>query len=236
MFHTLALNKPRSVLTVFLFVSLAAHAESPSKAGDQAARPMMLMPEGKFLPGGPLAGYDLPVSPQNTGDGPEVQLFPGSVEHWRGYMMKYVPMRSFFDVQSLLKRWVLADLPDAPKDRISDYASPIYKVPKNSMATPTGEMLPPVKVLNMGPKDAPLKLDLGELPVGLYALRMIGAVPTDKLRPFRLPLVLCLTINDGPDGEVSTYRIRAGYVDEFYNPKSRSWEFKARVKPANFPG
>ena len=169
------------------------------------------------LAGGPLAGIPLPVSPQNTGDGPEVELFPGSVEHWRGYMMKYVPMRSFFDAQSLLKRWVAADLPGIPQDRISEYASPVYNQPKNGEAVNTGKSRSAVKVVSLALKDPAMKLDLGELDPGLYALRLIGAVPTDKLRPFRSPLILRLKINDRLDGSVSDYRVVAGYVDEFYN-------------------
>ncbi|MEI6494221.1 MAG: hypothetical protein WCO94_16875, partial [Verrucomicrobiota bacterium] len=203
--------------TALLIFATAVSAQESSSQRDESAKPLIPMPNGKFLPGGPLAGYELPVSPQNTGEGPEVELFPGSIEHWRGYMMKYMPLRSFFDVQSLLKRWVLADLPGIAKDRIISYASPVYQTPKNNLATPTGKTLDPVKVVRLGPGDPKIKLDLGELPVGLYALRVIGAVPTEKLRPFRLPLVLRLTINDGPNGEASTYRIRAGYVDEFYN-------------------
>ena len=98
MLRSLAGNIFRSVFPVILFALLAAYAECPAKAGDQAAKRLIPMTEGNLLPGGPLAGYDLPVSAQNTGNGPEVQMFPGSVEHWYGYMMKYVPMRSFFDV------------------------------------------------------------------------------------------------------------------------------------------
>ena len=203
--------------TALLIFATGASAQESSSQRDESAKPLIPMPNGKFLPGGPLAGYELPVSPQNTGEGPEVELFPGSIEHWRSYMMKYMPVRSFFDVQSLLKRWVLADLPGIPKDRITPYASPVYQTPKNNLATPTGKFLDPVKVVRLSPGEPTIKLDLGQLPVGLYALRVIGAVPTEKLRPFRLPLVLRMTINDGPNGEISTYRIRAGYVDEFYN-------------------
>jgi len=39
----------------------------------------------KYEVGGPAAGLGLPVSPQNTGSGPEVELFPGSVEHWQSH-------------------------------------------------------------------------------------------------------------------------------------------------------
>ncbi|MEI8312027.1 MAG: hypothetical protein WCH98_14855, partial [Verrucomicrobiota bacterium] len=171
----------------------------------------------KYEVGGPAAGLVLPVSPQNTGPGPEVELSPGSVEHWRGYMMKYVPMRSFFDQQSLLKHWIAADLPGIPKARIIEYASPVYAQPKNGEATDTGKKLPPVKVVRSTADGPVFSLDLGELGEGLYAVRVIGAVEKEKLRRFREPLFLRLTINDGLHGEKNTYRIRCGYVDEFYN-------------------
>jgi len=34
------------------------------------------------------------------GQAPERELYPGSVEHYRAYMFKYMPIRSFFDRQS----------------------------------------------------------------------------------------------------------------------------------------
>ncbi|MFW6164444.1 MAG: hypothetical protein ACODAJ_16865, partial [Planctomycetota bacterium] len=60
-------------------------------------------------------------------------------------------------------------------------------------------------------------LDLGELPVGLYCLRVVGAVQTVKLRPFRQPLFMRMTVNDGLQGEASAYRLRLGYCDQFYS-------------------
>lgn len=34
------------------------------------------------------------------GQAPEVELYPDAVEHYRAYMFKYMPIRSFFDKQS----------------------------------------------------------------------------------------------------------------------------------------
>jgi len=203
-----------SLALAALFCLTLIHASEPL---DAVPKPLIPMPEGRFLPGGPLAGYALAKSPQNTGDGPEVELFPGSVEHWRGYMMKYVPMRSFFDVQSLLKRWIAAEQPGVPKSLIEQYASPVYDQPENGQATDTGKTLPAVPVVRCEPGKPIFSLDLGELDPGLYAVRVIGAVPKDKLRRFRSPIFLRMKINDGPDGTESNYRISTGYVDEFYN-------------------
>jgi hypothetical protein len=168
----------------------------------------------EYLTGGPLAGLKLPVSPQNTGPGPEVELYPGAAEHWRGYMMKYLPMRSFFDQQSQLKFWKAADL---AAGKTENYVSPVYSQPDNGNATDTGKRLPPVPVVRCRAGDAPFKLDLGELDVGLYAVRVIGTAETAKLRRFREPLYLRMSVNDGPNGEATASRIRTSYVDEFYS-------------------
>ena len=78
--------------------------------------------------GGPLAGLKLPLfaTQHNERPGypgnlpgkydddflaPELELYPGSVEHYRAYMFKYMPIRSFFDQQSLLKNWIAPDIP-----------------------------------------------------------------------------------------------------------------------------
>jgi len=42
------------------------------------------------------------------GQAPQWQIYDGSVEHWRAYMFKYLPVRSFFDRQSQLKNWAAA--------------------------------------------------------------------------------------------------------------------------------
>ena len=182
------------VLALSALVSSAAHAAD-------------------YLPGGPLAGRVLPKSP--TGPAPEVELFPGSVEHWRAYWMKYTPSRSFFDVQSQLKIWKAPDIPGAKSSE--EYASPVYAQPENGAAVNTGKTLPPVPVIRCKAGDPVFKLDLGELDVGMYALRVVGAVETARLRRFRDPLFLRLTINDGLKNETTTYRIRTGYVDEIYS-------------------
>jgi hypothetical protein len=172
------------------------------------------LPAEPYETGGPLAGLILPVSKQNTGPGPEVELYPGAAEHWRGYYMKYLPMRSFFDRQSQLKFW---KAPDLAAGKTENYRSPIYSQPDNGNATDTGKRLAPVPVVRCRAGDAPFQLDLGELDVGLYAVRVIGAVETAKLRRFREPLYLRMTVNDGPNGETSASRIRTSYVDEFYS-------------------
>jgi hypothetical protein len=186
-----------------LVLALAARGASPAP--------------GDFEVGGPLAGLKLPASTQNTGPGPEVELYPGSVEHFRAYFMKYLPVRSFFDRQSQLKNWVAPAIPGGDASKAESYASPIYAVGKQNFGADTGKKLPPVPVIRCAAGGPVFKLDLGTLEPGLYAVRVIGAVETAKLRPFRAPLFLAMRVNDGLKGETSTYRIRCAYVDEFYS-------------------
>jgi hypothetical protein len=189
----------------------------------------------EYLSGGPLAGLALPPfptqhgekpgypgavapnSPDAEGTAPQVQLYPDSVENYRAYWFKYLPVRSFFDVQSQLKNWVAPNIPGAPSSQVESYAAPLYYVPRYDAPKPTGQRDAPAPVVRAGVKAPVFQLDCGTLEQGLYVVRVIGAVETDKLREFRLPLFWKLRVNDGPNGELSEYRIRSGYVDEFYS-------------------
>jgi hypothetical protein len=167
----------------------------------------------------------------------ERELYPGSVEHYRSYWSKYVPVRSFFDRQSQLQNWVSPDIPGAGAAACEEYAAPVYWVPRGGLPLDTGRKLTPVSVVRCTATGPALRLDLGELHEGLYAVRVIGAVETAKLRPFRLPLYVALTVNDGVQGQRNTYRIRCGYVDEFYSvaeiyfqaPEKRSYAAELAV-------
>ncbi len=197
-----------------------------------------------YLPGGPLAGLKLPLFPGQHGEAPgypgcipelmgteekttarafapqdqspQVELYPGSQEHWRSYWFKYVPARSFFDRQSQVRNFVAPGLPGAKPAQIESYAAPVYWVPRQSEIRDSGKKRAPVSVVRMAVGDPVLTLDLGPLDVGLYALRVIAAVPTTELRPFRKPVYMRCAINDGPSGAVTEYKLRLGYCDEFY--------------------
>ena len=148
---------------------------------------------------------------------PERHLYDESVEHWRAYMFKYMPVRSFFDRQSQRKNFTAPELPGVDRPCIEEYAEPVYWVPRHARPQPTGRSHKPVPVVRMKVGSPVLRLDLGELEQGLYVVRVIGAVETSALRPFREPLLMRMTVNDGPGGQPSQYRLRAGYCDEFYS-------------------
>lgn len=148
---------------------------------------------------------------------PQVELYPGSIENWRSYWFKYCPARSLYDRQSLVKNWVAPAIPGAEAAQAESYAAPIFWVPRHDPPVNTGYKNPPVPVYRCKPGAPVFKLDTGRLARGLYVLRVIGAVPTEQLRSFRKPLYLEARINDGRGGEVNAYRIRLGYVDEFYS-------------------
>jgi len=198
---------------------------------------------GEYEIGGPLAGLKLPLwrtqhgepagypgclperaAAQVDGEGnrpftpqgmaPELELYPGSVEHWRTYWFKYCPVRGFFDAQSQVKNFLAKDLPGVQVER---YASPVYWVPRHDEIVNTGKLLEPVPVVRCKVGSPVLKLDLGTLAEGLYAVRVVGAVPTKHLHAFLLPAFVGMRVNDGLKGEVSRHRIRIGYVDEFYS-------------------
>ena len=210
--------------------SAPAMAQTKAKAADD-----------QYEVGGPLQGVRLPLYPVQHGEKPghpgcisalqkpegppekqvipftteglppERQLFDGSVEHFRAYWFKYLPVKSFFDRQTLLRNFLARDL--APAE---DYAEPVYWVPRHRDIRPTGQFNAPVKVVRCKIGAPGFNLDFGNLPESMYVVRVVGAVETKNLIRHRKPLILKLTVNDGPAAEISTYRFRCKYVDEFY--------------------
>ncbi|MGD8238113.1 MAG: hypothetical protein PVH68_06140 [Armatimonadota bacterium] len=148
---------------------------------------------------------------------PERELYPGSVEHWRAYMFKYMPIRSFFDRQSQIRNWATPDIPGSSRGDIEQYAEPVYWVPRHAPVRDTGLRNRPVSVVRWKVGRPVFALDLGELPVSMYAVRVIAAVETAALRTFRRPVFLRCRVNDGLGGEASEYKLRIGYCDEFYS-------------------
>jgi hypothetical protein len=189
--------------------------------------------EESYEVGGPLAGVPLPLRSCRFGEppgypgclpgkyekdglAPEWQLYDGAVEHWHTYMSKYLPVRSNFDRQSQRANWTAPTIPGST-GKVEPYAEPVYAVTRQSTGKFTGQFNPSLEVVRCGLGTTIFAGDLGPLDRGVYALRVIAAVEKSKLRGFRVPLFLKMTIDDGPGGALSTYRLRIGYCDEFYS-------------------
>jgi hypothetical protein len=142
--------------------------------------------EPSYAVGGPLAGIR---------GGSRVE---GSREKWQAY---FGHARTFFDGQSLVRKWTAPGIPGCADADVAQYAA----------------VKPPVPVIRCSPGRPVLKLDLGELGPGLYVLRVIGAVDKKDIRPWHRPIFVALRVNDGLTGETSTHRVRASYNDEFYS-------------------
>jgi len=75
----------------------------------------------------------------------------------------------------------------------------------------------------------------------MYMLSIVGAVETPELIRNRKPLVLTLAVNDAAGGATNVYRLRCGYVDEFYSvaefyfhaPERRPYRFALGSGPAS---
>lgn len=188
------------------------------------------------LVGGPLAGLNLPPLPTQHGEpagfpgclpdpkdpakllnpteglSAQVELYPGSVENWRANDFKYLPTRSLYDAQTLVKNWKAAQF-GAPTET---YSEPLYWNRRHSLPKLLDVRNAAVPVARLRVKSPVVALDCGELPQSLYVIRVIGAVDTPDLIRHRKPLYLRMAVNDGLKGEESVYRFRAGYCDQFY--------------------
>jgi len=136
---------------------------------------------------------------------PELENYPGSVEHYRHRMQKYEPAMNPFNAKTLVRNFVVG------KDE--EYSEPIYYVPMYDNPVFTGKRQAPVKVLRLK-KDGSnsIKLNLGKLPRGMYAVRLIGALPCEPndWNGTPTPMVLTCSLND------KTWTRRVRPIDEFY--------------------
>lgn len=152
------------------------------------------------------------------GQAPMVELSPGSDELWRAYMFKYLPIRSFFDAQSQIKSWTAPAIPAEGKLTTEEYEAPLYWVARHgSEGTETGLTWKPRTVVRAKAGHPAFKLPLGKLPIGLYCVRIVGAVEKENIRSFREPVYVVLEVNDQRDGSTSRYRVRITYTADFYS-------------------
>jgi len=156
---------------------------------------------------------------------PELQNYPGSVEHYRTMSQKYLPAFNPFDAASLVKNWRAVALPGVDAARLEEYAEPIYYVPMYGTARFTGRYNAPVKVLRLKPGAEPIRVPIGRLKRGMYVLRVVAAIETKHCAPDPKPLVIRCTINSGRGGAEQTWVRRHRAVDEFY--QVGEWYFHA---------
>jgi hypothetical protein len=217
-------------------------------------------PEDRCEIGGPLAGLKLPPFPTQFGEpagypgclpdptspgkllhdkeglSPELHLHAESVEHWRANDFKYVPARSLYDRQTLLRNWKAPELAGG-EGRTEPYAEPLYWVRRHEDPKRLDKSARPVAVVRCKPRAPVMSLDCEELGEGMYVLSVVGAVEAKDLASHRKALYVKLAVNDGPAGEQSTYRMRLGYCDQFYSvaeiyfhaPQKRRYEAKLWV-------
>jgi len=148
---------------------------------------------------------------------PEFVSYPGSVEHVRRELQRYVPPYPVYNANTLRKNFVLHQVPPYAA-RCVEWAEPVYYNPMYAPRVPTKQTRPPVKALPWKPGGEPIRLDLGRLEPSLYALRIIAAAPSQKaVRPKRYAF-LQLRINDLPTdaAEMNAYVLRAQALDNFY--------------------
>lgn len=206
----------------------------------------------EYLTGGPLAGIKLPPYPTYHGEPAgrpgnhyrmQYQLYPGSVENYNTYMGKYMPIRSFFDQQSLVQRWIAPSIPGASSQAArGQYAQPIWTITRGSI-TRTDKVEPPVDTLTFKPGQTIISTTTQSLNVGLYCVRVIAAVPYEQVKQFQDDLFIRLTVNDKPEGQQSNYRVRVGYCDQFYSlvelyfhaPEARPYTFTLSIDEQSKP-
>ncbi|MCE9606572.1 MAG: hypothetical protein K8U03_16905 [Planctomycetia bacterium] len=155
-----------------------------------------------FLIGGPLAGIQLP----SVGD-PEVELYPDAVERFRMNVGGMDFHYGMFDKQTQLKNWTVPNIPGSEGLALEQFLGKRKKVGK------TRETIGLVDVVRCKIKAPVFKLDLGELGHGLYAIRVVAAAETAKMKSPYVPLYVALRVNDGLRGETNQYRVCCAATD-----------------------
>ncbi len=183
----------------------------PTVLGEEPGYPGCVPELARAAAGDRAPGPDGKFTPQ--GNQPVLELRPGSPEIYMAYMDKYTPTRSFFDRASLMQLWEAQEL----AKQTEQYAAPLYWVSRHGSGEPTGKHWPAQPIARLAVDGSPFKLTTRTLPIGLYCVKVVAAVPTEQLQTMRLPIIVKLTVDDGPNGQPSTYHFRTGYVDEFYS-------------------
>ena len=192
-------------------------------------------------------GYN---GPHNWG-WPEMIPYPDAVEHVRTYKQRYMPVYPLYNARTLVRRFRATEIPGIDKDRIIEYAEPVYYVPKYLAPAPadgrpsdvykTDKCNRPVPAVRFDAAHKPLELALGTLEPGAYVLRVIGATDDDRVQIATRRLVIGFEVNDELGGGRTTYKKRCGVLSQFYSmaefffmaPEKRDYQAKVWVDPSS---
>ena len=153
---------------------------------------------------------------------PELQNYPGSIEHYRRADMNMLPcVLNRYNDRTLVVNRLAVDLPGVPAAAKETFAEPEYYVmhkwhpPGYKKPLTSRAPVPVVRLKAAGPR---LAFDLGPLPTSMYCVRLIAATETKDCRDARpMDLIVDMKVNDGPNGEISHYVLRQKPVDLFYS-------------------
>ncbi len=178
---------------------------------------------------------------------PEMIPYPGAAEHIRVNMQRYIPVYPIYHANTLVKDFRATTLPGMHEDQITEYAEPVYRVPKYCYPNPEegrftdviklGKYREPVKVVRFDQHHKPVSLEIGKLKPSSYAVRLIAATDSERVQQSSRRLVIHLEVNDGPNGETNTYKKRCAASDQFYSvvefffmaPTTREYRITVRV-------
>ena len=158
---------------------------------------------------------------------PEMIPYPDAAEHVRVHRQGYMPMYPVYNARTLVKNFRATRLPGLAKERIVQYAEPVYRVPKYRYPNPAkdifsdalklGKYRRAVQAARFDQHHPPIELDLGRLKESAYAVRLIAATESEKIQQSTKRLVVHFEVNDGIEGEVNAYKKRCAASDQFYS-------------------
>lgn len=146
---------------------------------------------------------------------PELENYPGSVEHFRTHFIKYLPAINTFNQTSLIKNFKLCEQAGVKTEQFKE---PIYYMPMYGLPQFTGKFRDALSVFRLK-KDGTnhINLNLGKLNRGMYAVRVIAALPelTKNFKAMPAHLVMRCVLKDAA-GKRRSWTRQILAADEFY--------------------
>ncbi len=174
------------------------------------------------FPSEPHAGY--PGADANTDRRlfgyPQLLPYPGSVEHWLVWNPHYIMPIPPYNYRTLLRNFPAQEMDGVTDAMREQWAEPVEYVIRGSESIYPGAKRPPVPVVRLKPGGNRLRFALEPLPTGMYAVRLIAAIESQHREAWgKSPndVIVTMTINDGPAGEVRHYALRQRGTDNFYS-------------------